>query len=164
MINSTKSAETPKIKISILSPPQNSPSRPCTAENGSNNLHCPSNTEAAHHASEKKPVPTAKTPGVSSVFINSKKLNSSASPDPKTLGRCSKTWLSIQKNSINLWAFPIESSPLFQVLSTMLLPRNMTLKPGSLAMRHTASWSHARIALISSRETWAFAVVPRRKM
>ena len=139
MTSSIRSAETPKRKTSTWLPPQNSPSLPCTAESGSRKLLYPSNTAAVHRASESKPVLMEKTLGVFSVCISSKKLNSSASPDHKTHGRCWKTWLSTQKSFINLWVFPIVSSQLSQVLSTMQPPRSTILRHGSPAMRHTAS-------------------------
>lgn len=50
-------------------------------------LFDPTGTPASPPVSERKRVPTAKTPGASSASTNSKKSNNSASPNPKNRGK-----------------------------------------------------------------------------
>lgn len=111
-----------------------------------------------HPASERKQVLTERMFGVSSEFINLKKLSNFAWLLQRSHGRCTRKWSRLPKSSTRVLNFLTKLSTLSQVSSMMQLLRSTILKLGSLDMVPGESLCHAQTALISNQEAsmWDF--------
>lgn len=133
---------------------QSSQSQLSTEMSGLNQEIFHSNTAVLVHASERKQVLTEKMYGVSSEFINLKKLSNSVLPLQKNHGKCMKKWSRLLNNSIKNLNFLTELLTSFQENWMMQLQRNTIWKLGSQDMILSENLFHAQTVPTSNQELW----------
>lgn len=95
------------------------------------------------HVSERRPVLTVGTLGVSSEFTNSRKWNSLSSANPRLPQPSLTPWSPTLASSTSLSASRIVWSTLSLAVSTTLPLLNMIWRLGSLTRESTRNWSLA---------------------
>lgn len=95
------------------------------------------------HVSERRPVLTVGTLGVSSEFTNSRRLSNLSSASPRLPQPSLTPWSPTLASSTSLSVSRIVWSTSSLVVSTMPPLSNMTWRLGSLTRESTRSWSLA---------------------